>query len=643
MKKIIFLWWILLPITSSFAFTINPTPTNIEDTAKNWILYLDNWKNTFNKSTSHTNQIQLDQEKNNFKCSSCTFDNITNPLYITCKNWLISKIQWHANHTPNYILTWNFQSLILDYNYSGHEYKSNIILQCKPITQPTKIIESEVLDINYKTIQTPKNNPFESLVLSTSIDPEIDPNKLKKLEPGKEPDSQPTFTDILFLQLKTISNLSDAILTQHPDLSFSWLFTSNTNFENYNKWLDKFSTFSIKTEFEDAFSGAITLKDIWIANNIVKGLYICATSNNCSSVIKFKHSILDKYDPYKFKEIENDIYSWTNNILNASINYYTNLKNICSNTNVWDTFLNTQISSICSKLLSDQIDTNNIENYDLGYSLWIRINNLQKIKDWINPKEWINLKWIFNIYWELNNLTLGTNKLTKVKKVIEEPSLTWKYEELKEIFKIDLKEIKNKKIDDNTKAIEKQQIIQTAIKALTPENPIYKTIKKQWKENIDLLDTNNYQITNWIVEIKDLYLNDNNTNINIDNDNKITSITVNYNNWYQITWLTIKYSDNTAQNYKKLITSNWYPLSYSLWNWWRLRGIYINEWKKNEIEELSNHCIEEWKKCNDYVCWYKNNKIKNCLNKWVKKFNRIIVKYNWIDWKYYASFKEWDD
>ena len=500
---IIFYWFYWI----SFWIQISPSPLNLENLANNWIIYLNEGNNIITQNNSNNNdnnnstKVKLSTEKNTFLAQDYTN---SNNLIINCKNWYINTISGD-NYYNNKV-----DHLFLNYNYENQSYTNIVTLKCKPITNPNSIIKNKVLNLNYKTITVSKNKPFSSLILTTPTNPTLT-WQLKELKPWQDTNTQPTFTDIIYLQLKIIWSLSDDILIKNPNINFSWLFTSNTDFENYNKWLDKFSAFSTKTEFEDTFSGAITLKDIWIANEIIKWLYKCALNNNCSKVIHFKHSILNKYDTYSFKEIENDIYSWTNNILYASINYYTNLKNTCSNTDVWDNFLNTQISSICSKLLSDQVDTNNIENYDLGYSLWIRIRNLQNIKNWINPKEWINLKWIFNIYWELNNLTLGTNKLTKVKKIIEEPSLTWKYEKLKEILKIDLKEIENKKIDnDNIK-----KILKANINILTPNNPLLKIIKTE-NPNIDLTDKNNFQIItteNWWTVILPRWVNINLSNI----------------------------------------------------------------------------------------------------------------------------------
>jgi hypothetical protein len=83
-----------------------------------------------------------------------------------------------------------------------------------------------------------------------------------KLKAGKDISSQPTFIDVLYLQLDLISNLSDSLLLEKPNLAFSGLFLNDSDFQNYNKWLDKFSAYNTKKEFQDAFSGAITLKDI---------------------------------------------------------------------------------------------------------------------------------------------------------------------------------------------------------------------------------------------------------------------------------------------------------------------------------------------------------------------------------------------
>jgi len=437
-----------------------------------------------------------------------------NKLYITCTNGYITSLSWY-NSSSNIIptttpYTWQQEQVVL--SVLSWNFK-NITLKCNPFTSPIKDIEEKTININYNTISKSTNSPYTTLNLSTPTNPEITGQDIKnKLSSAKDIKTQPTFVDILFLQLKTIWNLSDSVLNQNSNLNLANLFKNTSKFKNYSNWINKFSAYTTKKEFQDAFTWAIWLKDVWIAQDVIKWLYDCTLNNNCKGSIKFKHGITDKYSTYSLDEISHTLYSKTNNILTSSINYYSNLQKTCSNSSnsISDTFLKTQAQNICNKLFTDQVDPNNLQNYDLGYSLWVRVRNLQTIKNTI-PTSWLNLKGVFNIYWELDNLTLGTNKATIIESIKNTPSLTGKYEKIRKIFKKDLEEISNKKVEDS----KFKTILETNVKILEPDNFIIKEIKDQNK-NIDFTNKDDFEIIsteNWSTIVKLKWMNLNTTNI----------------------------------------------------------------------------------------------------------------------------------
>jgi len=128
---------------------------------------------------------------------------------------------------------------------------------CKPITNPTKILNIKT-NINYAIVaENLDNKTTYPITKNKEIIQKEDVQD--SLSAGKDPQLQPKFIDVLYLQLDNISNLASILTAKNPTKSFSDYFS---NFDEYNQWINKFQNFQTKEDFVNAFSGAITLKDI---------------------------------------------------------------------------------------------------------------------------------------------------------------------------------------------------------------------------------------------------------------------------------------------------------------------------------------------------------------------------------------------
>ena len=631
MKKNLF--WLLTIILPLFSYWLDiniPTPENIEKLAdQNNTIILDEWTNTIWADTNWiTSKVAFNTNNNLFLTQQ--IKNYKTSINITCKNGYITNISW-------YPISWNWQTeqAILSYNYNlaNHKYDNTVTIKCQPIANPAKELEENVVNANYQTISKPQNDNIfssKSYNLSSDTDPTITTEEIKEqLSAWKNISNQPTFVNVLFLQLKTIWNLSSTLLLEKPEIEFKNLFSNINEFTEYTSWLEKFKNYSNLNDFVNAFTWTIWLKDIWIANNVINWLLKCLNSNICTNSIQLKHNPLDKFDVYNFKEIENSLYKDpTQNILSWSIIYYQKLKSTCENppTVEWDFFLINQINYTCQELLKSEIDPANSSdatNFQLWYALWLRINNLKNIQSNI-PTSWINLKWIFNIFRELNNLTVWTTKMEIIKKVNKETSLTGKYETFNKILQTDLQEIKNNKISDITTATKKANIIQTALKALTPWTDLNNTVKSK-DPNIKLIDDNNFEVTDWKATIKGINIVSNNTTLTPnDDDDEISSAELEVWNLWMYNNLKITYNDGHSENFVKVFI--W---KYILNNWRYPRWVYYDRWIITDFENCAKDPNNYW---STYYIKIPNSNYYECLKETRENHKKIIVYCRWFKW-----------
>lgn len=264
-------------------------------------------------------------------------------------------------------------------------------------------------------------------VLAKSFDDwKIDEEDLKDFQKGKAVEYQPNFVDILYLQLKIISNLYDSIQTLNSWMDFSSIFQPG-QYSRYTDWIEKFTYNNNLQDFRDSFSGSVTLKDIGIAQDIIVGLTKCLNdilswAISCNGYIRIKHSPLDKFSFYRLVDIVKQIYdSWTDTgLLVDSIKLYNKSANICGEENInsiEDKNLKDIVKKYCVKLYSQLSDEDLADDYNIGYYIASRVENLnQLITGFLNPEN-VNMLWIFNFYYELNNLIKGIKKTIIIKEI----------------------------------------------------------------------------------------------------------------------------------------------------------------------------------------------------------------------------------
>ena len=595
---IILIYSLAILVWNSLALDVDsPISSTLEKLTKNNLVILDEWTNTFAWTTNNSDKVSLETNNNTFLSNNYT--NFNSDLTITCKNWYIEKIK-----NDNYYEK-RLNEVILSYNYSNYQYNSRVTLQCNPIT-PDKVID-ESTDINYAQV-TQKTDSLLPPFPKTIAEPQISSTTIEEnFASWKIPNEQPTFIDVNYLQLSNIWNLLNSIIIQYPSINISDLFS---NYSEYTWWINKFKTYPNKEDFINAFSWAITLKDIWIAQDIINWLYKdlnswCLSTNSCEK-INFKNPN-DKFQVYNFDEIESTLYKTSNNLINQATWYYQKMETQCSNlSNIHDNFLKEQTENLCNSLFTGETDSV-WALYNLWYALWQRVENLNKIKTnlW---NTWTNLLWIYNIYWELNNITLWWEQSALVAKA-NDPNLdtTWQSEILQKIAKLDINLLSKWVISDIDTAKNTTAIMQTIWDSLTYNSTWYRLVKSNIP-NSNLFNTKNYEVNNWIVSKID----------NLDYNNDANEINPEEN----------EISDVNFDSFRTISAKiNWEnrELDLIIWNPFDWTYILDNEKDnyKNDESECYNSSLE--KICFRVFCTSKLNQDKydDCIDNILKKYDYI--------------------
>ena len=438
-KKILI---IILSLTfmAWYAFAGNVT-TNLIDHISSWKFKLDNWLNTisqFNVS-SELYSFRFKIWNNSFLVNDIS--NNSNNINITCKNGYISSI------IGNSLWTWQQEFAIMSYIKVWVGLTWTIDISCKPIAQPARAVKDT--DIDFVTIE--QKNAFTEKFPVTAEGLSITTTDIQsKFTPKKNIDNQPSFTDIVYLQLDLIWDLSSSLINTKTGFDFKNLFKTDQDFKNYNTWLEKFGNYTTKKDFIDAMSWDITLKDVWVAQDVIKWLYKCANKDKCTNVITLQKDPTSKYETYSLDDLQKTLYLSWGNILDDSITYYNYLSWTCSNlSTITDAFLKKQTQNICTNILKTNVndaDEEDVENYNLGYALWQRVKNLQTLKaNFATLKTGVNLLGVYNTYYELTNLNVWVYKLSHIKKAKKETDLTGQYETIRKIFTKEKKDIEDKK------------------------------------------------------------------------------------------------------------------------------------------------------------------------------------------------------
>lgn len=255
-----------------------------------------------------------------------------------------------------------------------------------------------------------------------------------------KPDIQPTFSDILYLQLRSMTNLISSLdkLWIGSD-KFKDLFFDSNYYNDYLSWIKHFWWFETKQEFVDAMVWWITLKDIWVANDIIlwlsqrleceySWLIVCDTIK-----VKISKSYSKKFDFYTMDDIVNQLFSKTNQhtIWDTYLWLYNDILSLTWTISwISDQNQKSQAMKFLSFLLTENInDLESNDHIDVWYAMSQRIKNLemmkQKIISDIQEDEKFNILWLYNFYFEVNNISKWTQKAVMYKSSIQNWELTW--------------------------------------------------------------------------------------------------------------------------------------------------------------------------------------------------------------------------
>ena len=441
---------------SSFVYA-----SNIINITSSWDIQLKDGLNTL-----HWWNIKFYKDNNPF-LGDTIYNWSPDKIKITCENGYIIEINWYTTSSSSASRNWSWYDTLLEkavvtysdsfgmppwdwsIDMSSHNNINIWYVSCIKKLKPDVVLVKN--DLNYNTIDS-KWWFWESFAISRNEWVVSKDNVLSDFIASSDKGNQSTFTDILYLQLNIIWNLTDLLLTSKKDFEIKKLF-KHGKYSQYLKWLNKFWKFNSKKDFEDSFTGSVSLKDIWLAQDIILWMYSCLNDNNCDAEIDFKN-INNKLDVYTLKDLEKKLYgdtvsktysaaSFSKSLLDEGLWYYNKFSNSCNNLNIIsDTLLRKQVENVCDKLLQNSIkNIEDIEYLNLGYLLGQRIININTIKNNIWPN-WLNLKWIYNLYWELNWFNLWVKKLSIIEKIKSAKSEKQWYYLYNQMNNLNVKEIK---------------------------------------------------------------------------------------------------------------------------------------------------------------------------------------------------------
>jgi len=311
------MWISSVYANSSYA----PTTDDISKSA----IYLEDWPTTIH--TWDFAQINFYKVNNTF-LTDTIWGWSNGQLFVTCKNGYITSLSWYDGYSTSILLspyTWQQEQVVLWVTGTNISGWKKITLKCNPIEDPVWIIDDMTdIDTNDDIVENvsafsnaPTHFAISKMKIMTSSQPNISTDDVKKyFEPWSWINFQPSFTDIVFLQIKVIWNLNRTLRNTKTAYKFKNLFSTDDKFKNYRNWIKKFWKFTDKDGFIDAFSGSIWLKDIWIAQDIIAGQINCLKNNNCNHSIIIKHSITDNFKTYSLNELSN-LFVWTDNIVSS--------------------------------------------------------------------------------------------------------------------------------------------------------------------------------------------------------------------------------------------------------------------------------------------------------------------------------------
>lgn len=483
---------------------------------------------------------------------------------------------------------------------------------------------------------------------SESLDWSISQQEIKDRMLSPKPDEQPTFSDITFLQLKTISNLIDIIQKLKAE-DLSVYFSSADDYSYYKDWVVHFGWYSDKQTFVDAFSWWITLKDIWVWNDVIAWLSkrtLCEFKwGTCTDKIKILKKW--KYEFYTLEEIVDWLFSnkWSR-IWDTFIDLYDSLTSISSLVSGLTWTQKTFVDAFLWKLFNGDINNIELDAYDIWYWLKVRLDNLNAIKQWFLNKqdsEKINLLWVFNFYNEINNIVKWAVKWTELKVAASSNNITWF---ITELSKIDLYEnmdmkwerlsIEQSSMDLDTTQSHTDELNSSS--AWTATNPsTNKTLKiyaaGDWYGGWPIMKI----IVNW----NDVFTTEVRTSRSswnwqtVDVDLWDLSLTGTFNLQIAFTnnacdfilWFCNPFKNRNL--YVRYFSYNWED--YLPWAW---KYVHTSDEIFSKIRNISLPYIEDWDNIVD-ANWYLEFTVKNTTT--VTNYKSYNCTFNWKIWDYIKS------
>lgn len=371
-------------------------------------------------------------------------DDSTSDLYIhpssiklTCLNGYISWIN-SSNITQD-----PYKSLYVKFTKSVGIYGDNTIeyylqVKCKP--DFTGIINKPISNIEIKEKDVSTNNKLGKFSISSQYIEIPESEAIDKLM-KPNPVLQPKFVEILYYQTITIDQLMNSLENLWVDINTSFVNTESRDY--YNQWVNRLIEYNNVQSFADDFESPVTLKDIWIADNIAKSLsarLLCEYKNpgTCSEKITIVNT--EQFKFYTLKEILTSIYGWTNSTSDNIKGLYEELKKL--NERNYDEISDPAEKSFVSKVMKDTFwDMVEHEDFAIWYGLQTRINNIDILKSTLNlatDDKKVNIQGIFNFYYEFSNASKWYHKTIELGKAIGT-------EELENAIKgVALQDVKNK-------------------------------------------------------------------------------------------------------------------------------------------------------------------------------------------------------
>ena len=332
----------------------------------------------------------------------------------------------------------------------------------------------EVLPFTEKDTEISDIDLLNRALSNSSYSWKIEETKAVETFYSPKPAFQPTFTDILYLQLKIIEKLNESLENLGVDIETIW--NTNGDFSYYINWINKFTVYSNKKDFVDAFSGAITFKDVWTATEIIKGQLTrlnceISWSSDCSNkTISISNKW--KYEFYTIKQLKDLIANNQDNITDNINNLYNQINTILSDSNIANlnnSFLSWALHKFKNEILTWKSWLENIVDWAIVnrmFKIWYwakdRIDNINIIKNiFSSESKEPNLLWIYNYFYELTQLLKSIKKIVQISTIIKSPE---KSNILAYITKDDILEEQDILWDVSTKQLDLNYVLPLHIK-----------------------------------------------------------------------------------------------------------------------------------------------------------------------------------